>query len=78
MPKKTWNVYVQTNCKKNKIKVIPPDSIEARIKSVPRKGKANKELIEVLADHFNVRKSNIHIIKGLRNRNKIILIDEDL
>ncbi|MBD3230715.1 MAG: hypothetical protein GF329_21230 [Candidatus Lokiarchaeota archaeon] len=77
MPEKLFNVFVTTNCKKTRIKVISQDSIEARIKAVPRKGKANKELIEVLADHFDVKKSDINIVKGLRSRNKLILINED-
>lgn len=38
-------------------------------------GKANKALIEFLADHFNVKKKQVRIIKGLKSRNKVILIE---
>lgn len=37
-------------------------------------GKANKALIEFLSHHFNVAKSKIEIIKGLKSRNKTITI----
>ena len=37
-------------------------------------GKANVALIEYLADHFNVKKSQIEIIKGLKSRNKTVNI----
>ena len=38
-------------------------------------GKANKALVEVLSEHFQVRKSQIEIIKGLKSRIKTIIIN---
>jgi uncharacterized protein (TIGR00251 family) len=38
-------------------------------------GKANKALIALLAGHFQVRKSQIEIIKGLKSRHKTISIE---
>ena len=38
-------------------------------------GKANKALIEFLAEYFNVRKGQIEIIKGLKSRRKTISIE---
>ncbi len=37
-------------------------------------GKANKALVELLADHFDVKKNQIAIIKGLKSRHKTINI----
>lgn len=37
-------------------------------------GKANDALINFLADHYHARKSQIEIIKGLKSRNKVIII----
>ena len=37
-------------------------------------GKANRALIEFLSEHFNVSKSQIEIIKGLKSRRKTISI----
>ena len=39
-------------------------------------GKANKALIALLAEHFNVRKYQIEIIKGLKLRRKTINIED--
>ena len=39
-------------------------------------GKANKALIDLLAEHFNVRKGQIEIIKGLKLRRKTINIKD--
>ena len=47
------------------------DSIiyKVKIKAVPEKGKANKELIEFLAKHFKVKKSNKSIKIGNQLQN---------
>jgi uncharacterized protein (TIGR00251 family) len=37
-------------------------------------GKANKALVSLLADYFQVRKNQIQIIKGLKSRYKTISI----
>lgn len=44
------------------------------VKSLPIKGKANKEVIEVLANYFKVSKSKVNILKGETGRIKIIEI----
>lgn len=44
------------------------------IKSEPKHGKANKEMIKKLSDFFRVSESEIHIISGLTSRKKIIEI----
>jgi uncharacterized protein (TIGR00251 family) len=38
-------------------------------------GKANLALVEFLAEHFNVRKNCVSIIKGLQSRNKVVKIE---
>ena len=39
-------------------------------------GKANQALIEFLAEHFSIKKSQIEIIKGLKSRHKVININD--
>jgi len=36
--------------------------------------KANKELISILSKYYNIRKSNISIIKGFKSRDKVVEI----
>jgi uncharacterized protein len=46
----------------------------ARLNSPPEKGKANSELIELLAEALGVRKTDIEIASGAASRNKKVLI----
>ncbi len=52
-----------------------PRAKKPRIES-GQQGRANKRLIEVLADHFGVKKRQIDIIRGETHREKIIRIRE--
>ncbi|OGY43022.1 MAG: hypothetical protein A2729_05665 [Candidatus Buchananbacteria bacterium RIFCSPHIGHO2_01_FULL_39_14] len=65
------------------VKVIPRSSkteiieqkenfLKIHLKAAPEKGKANRELINFLANHFKVAKSQIEILKGLTSKNKMI------
>lgn len=65
------------------VKVVPKSSIilvqselngslKVKLTAPPEKGKANEQLVKVLAEHFNVSKSKIRIIKGLASKDKIV------
>ena len=41
----------------------------------PHNGLANKQLIELLAEHLKVRKYQIKIIQGEKSRDKVIKVD---
>ena len=47
----------------------------AQIKSPPVDGKANEELITLVARHFNCRKSEVSIKSGASSRLKLIRIE---
>ncbi len=68
------NVVVIPNAKDSKV-VCVDGEFRAYVKSVPVRGKANKELIEVLADYFKVRKTRVKILKGEKSRKKIVFIN---
>ncbi|NVM02961.1 MAG: DUF167 domain-containing protein [Candidatus Helarchaeota archaeon] len=74
---KIIKVHVKPNSKQQKIQEISNELYEIWIKSRPEKGKANKELIKLMADHFKVQQNQIQIIQGLKSRNKIIEINLD-
>ncbi len=48
------------------------DALKVKLTSPPVEGKANKELIEVLAKEFNVAKKDIEIIAGQSSKNKTV------
>ncbi len=72
--------------KRIKVKVIPNagsnhvtldgNRLKVKVKSPAVKGKANKELIALLTEFYNVKKGSIRIVKGERSRDKIIEVDD--
>jgi uncharacterized protein (TIGR00251 family) len=69
-------VHVITKAKKREIR-LEGTNLKVKITSVPQDGKANTELIEFLADFFYVRKSEIKIVKGEREKRKLISLPLD-
>jgi uncharacterized protein len=49
----------------------------AWVQSAPDKGKANKELIKLIADFFSLPPSRIQIIRGEKSRTKCLVIKPD-
>jgi uncharacterized protein len=70
-------VKVKPNSKKQTLEESTDGSLTVHLKSSPIDGKANKELIELLAKKFNVKKSSVRIKLGLSSRTKLIEIDID-
>ena len=68
-------VKVKPNAKKSKVEKIEEYMFSVWVDEIPSEGKANKRLIEILSDYFNVPKRNVRIIKGKKSRNKIIEIE---
>jgi len=62
-----------SNAKNYKIERVGEELI-IRVDAPASKGKANKRLLKILSDYFNVPKSNISIKKGLKSRNKVVEI----
>lgn len=48
------------------------------LKSPPVGGKANKELVKILSKALGLSSSKIKIVKGLKSREKQVLVEEDL
>ncbi|MGB9721555.1 MAG: DUF167 domain-containing protein [bacterium] len=67
-------VNVIPNAKKREVIELGKNLYKVKLISPPEKGKANKELIEVLADYFGTKKSNIRIIRGEFTKEKIVEI----
>jgi uncharacterized protein len=67
-------VKIITNSSQQSIEELTPGEFKVRLKSVPVEGKANKELISLLADRYNIAKSMITIVRGKTSKNKIIEI----
>jgi len=72
MPK-VIEIKVVPNAKKNQFK-----NGKVYLTAPAVEGKANRALIEFLAEHFDVKKSQVRIIRGLKSRNKVIQIRPSL
>lgn len=68
------SVTVNPRSIKPGINRISDRKFRVKIKSPPIKGKANKEVIERLAEYFNISKSQVSILRGHTSRRKIIEI----
>lgn len=68
-------IKVKPNSKKQNIEESADGILTVHLKSPPVDGKANKELIELLAKKFNVPKSQIRIKTGLSSKTKLVEID---
>lgn len=71
------SVKVKPNSKRQSIEEQTDGSLTVHLKSPPVDGKANQELIKLLAEKFDVPKSKIRIKSGFSSRQKLIEIDTD-
>lgn len=55
--------------------IVYGDQITISLKSKPERGKANRELIERLADYFGTGKDKIRIISGRTSNKKLVEVD---
>ncbi len=65
-------VKVKPNSQQQNIQEEPDGSWKIALKSPPVDGKANQELIKLLAKKFGVAKSDVIIKSGLSSKNKLI------
>jgi hypothetical protein len=56
------------------VEVMDDGTVKIKLKAAPDKSKANKELIELLSDFFEVKYQHIMIISGEKARLKLIEI----
>jgi hypothetical protein len=58
-----------------KIEKVSEGDYKVWVRSIPEKGKANQEIVDVLADYFRVSPNAIKIIGGKTSSRKIIDIN---
>ena len=60
------------NAKKVEINKLTGNNYSVRLDKPAVDGKANIRLIGVLAEYFNIPKSHVSIVKGLKSREKVV------
>jgi uncharacterized protein (TIGR00251 family) len=72
---RTLRVKVKPGARKASLTQLEDGSWIASVKAPPVDGKANQALIELVAEHFGVRKSAVSIRSGASGRLKTIDVD---
>jgi uncharacterized protein (TIGR00251 family) len=72
---KTLSVKVKPNARVSSLEQVG-DSWLAQIKSPPIDGKANAELIALIAEKFGCRKAQVSIKAGAGGRMKLVRIED--
>jgi uncharacterized protein (TIGR00251 family) len=67
-------IKVEPRSSKSGIVGMYGDALKVKLTSPPVEGKANRELVEVLAKASGVGKSDIEIVSGKSSKNKLVKI----
>ena len=74
MRKQLIKVKVIPNAKKNKV-VESEGLFKVYVNAPAVDGKANKALLAVLSEYFNIRKGSIKIVRGEKSREKVVEVN---
>ena len=71
------SLKIKVEPRSSKSGIVGPygDALKVKLTSPPVEGKANKELIEILAKGFRVAKKDIEITSGQSSKNKIVRLN---
>ncbi len=72
---KTLQVKVKPNARVSALEQAADGTWCAQVKAPPRDGRANAELIELIARHLGCPKSAVHIHSGSSGRLKLVKVN---
>ncbi len=72
-----YEVKVQTRSSKPGVEVTGEKSFRIKVRAVPEKGKANKEVLELLAAHLGVPVTRLSVKAGAGATRKLIELKVD-
>ncbi len=68
-------VKVKPNAKVEKVEKVDDLNYFVSVKAPPTEGRANRAVVELIADYFKIPKSKVKIIAGFSSKNKVIEIE---
>ena len=71
----TLRIKVKPNARTSSLVQAPDGTWQAKLKAPPVDGKANEELVALVAEHFNCRKAAVSIRAGASGRNKLVKVE---
>lgn len=69
-------VAVHPRSRRHELRQVSGGTFSARVQSPPEAGKANEEVISLVAEYFKIPKTRVRILGGFSVRNKLIEIRE--
>jgi uncharacterized protein (TIGR00251 family) len=75
MARQVLQVKVRPNARTSSLTQAEDGTWQAQLKSPPVDGKANQELIALVAEHFGCPKSAVTIRSGASGRMKLVQVD---
>jgi uncharacterized protein len=67
-------VIVHPNAKQERIEKDLLDTLHVYVHAPPLEGKANRAVIESLAEHFHTKKGSVQLIHGMKSKQKVFEI----
>lgn len=68
------NVRVIPRAKINRVEVQPDGTLRVHTTTAPTDGKATNDVIKMLAEHYDVPKTSIKLVRGATSRDKVFEI----
>lgn len=68
------SIIAKPKSKKEFVKKIADFTYQVAVKEEAKESKANRAVVELLAEYFNVPKSEVRIVSGLNIKQKIVEI----
>ena len=69
-------IIAHTKSSNPKIIVDALETIHIYVKEPASEGKANKAVIKALADYYNVSKTSVKLVSGIKSKKKLFEIDD--
>lgn len=69
-------VSVVPGARLNRVQQLGEDHYKIHLMTLPEKGLANQQVLKMLASALSVSRSQLTIKRGVRNRDKIIAIED--
>ena len=70
-------IKVHPRARKRAVEKVKEGEYKIHVLSPPSGGKANKEVIETLATHFDLPLSRVNIVRGMKSRHKLVAVEVD-
>ena len=67
-----YSVTVKPGSSQEKIVENTDGALTIYLRAKPHDGEANVALVKLIAKHFNVPKTSIRVIRGVKSRHKVI------